>query len=224
MAYGFRRFRASRYSRFSRYRRRTTFRRRRRYIRASKKKVYNRNFISKRLGIPTNLSVSPTVGVSQLINPAPGTTQEMILGFSLHRVENYTDYTNLYDQYKIRGVKISFIPLANITDSSTGQYSQLLYSTYDFNSMVSTPTLSLIRQNQYVKWTPYTRIHKRYFHPRFSSDDGQSVGIQNWMPVDNSNRMHYSLIISVPNIPSVGTGEAIYRIECTYYLSFRMTH
>lgn len=222
MAYGYRRFRSSRYSRYRfRRRMRPTYTRRRRIGGYRKKKVYDRNFVSKRLG--TAKFGSETITLIPNPSASPGNIS-MQLDFSLAQVEEYMDYVNLYDQYKIRGVKVTFIPMANITDSTASQYASLIYTAYDFTGD-TTPTLSEIRQNQYVKWSPYTKIHKRFFHPRpVVSDGAQKVGAQDWYPTEVNPKVIYrSLLVNFPNVPTVPTGDPIYRVEVKYYLSFRMT-
>lgn len=148
------------------------------------------------------------------------------LYFRLSCVTGYQDFTALYDQYKIRAVKVSFIPMVNVTTAQESGYASLIYSTYDFNGESSNPTPDEIRQYQYCKWSPYGKIHKRYFFPRaLEASDSTKVGPQNWISTANPDVDYHGLLVNVSNVPSIPTsgGVPIYKIEVKYYLSFKNT-
>lgn len=212
-----------RYSRYSRYNRRR-YTNRSRYTRSNRrftrKKVYNRPFLAKRLGYPA-LSTSSLTAVTQLTNNG----SVLQLSFNLAQAVQYTDFTNLYNEYKIRAVSVRFIPLANVSNLAESAFNQLIYTAIDVNGEVSTPTQDQIRQYSTVKYSPYNRIHKRYFYPRPSISDNMVLpGKQPWLSTSFTNPTQYqSLLISPPVIPDLTTQTPIYKVECTYYLSFRTT-
>lgn len=227
MAY-YGRYRRRRYP----YRRRYRNYNRRRYTRSRytryKKSPYNRVFMAKRLGYPTVETVSQD-DYTQILNN--GDTQ--YLKFSLWNVVQQSDFTGLYNEFKIRAVKVSFIPLANVSNMEQSAYSNLIYSAIDVNGGIDSLSRDAIRQYQTVKWTPYNRIHSRYFYPRnpIGDDDpdrSSSVvlpGKQPWISTVNPQYRvnHYGLYISPPVIEGIDPTEPIYQVECTYYLSFRGT-
>jgi len=111
--------------------RKTVRRYKRRYpIRKSvkPKSAYEKNHLVKRFGS----LVQGTTTVTTINNPA--TDQTYHFRFRLSNVTGYQDFTNLYDMYKIRAVKVSFIPVVNVTTATQSGYASLIYSTYDFNS------------------------------------------------------------------------------------------
>lgn len=184
------------------------------------KSKYDNVHLVKRFGSIIRTGGSGTV-VETINNPA--TDQSYIFYFRLSAVTGYTDFTNMYDQYKIRAVKVSFIPMMNITTAEESGFASLIYSTYDFNGEPeSTPTRDQIREYQYCKWSPYGKIHKRYFFPRVPAS-GIQVGPQNWMSSSNPQTAYYGLIVNVANVPSIPANQPIYKIEVKYYLSFRNT-
>lgn len=191
------------------------------------KSAYDKVHLVKRFGLIMTGTGTP-VFIEGLNNPA--TDQSFRFYFRLSAVAGYQDFTALYDQYKIRAVKVSFIPVANITTATESGYASLIYSTYDFNGESSNPTKDEIREYQYCKWSPYGRIHKRYFFPRTtefisgtSSGLSTKVGPQNWISTNNPDIAYHGLLVNVSNIPSIDIDEPIYKIEVRYYLSFRNT-
>lgn len=182
------------------------------------KSVYDKVHLVKRYGS----IVQGSTTVEYLNNPA--IDQSFRFSFRLDAVTAHTDFTALYDMYKIRAVKVSFIPMANITTANESGFASLIYSTYDFNSGSSTPTRDEIREYQYCKWSPYGKIHKRYFFPRALEQTGSTkVGPQNWQLTEVPNIAYHGLLVNVANVPSIATDEPIYKVEVKYYLSFKNT-
>jgi len=208
--------------------RKTVRRYKRRYpIRKSvkPKSKYDQVHLVKRFG---SLMTGSSTVVTTINNPFDNQSYKFY--FRLDAVTAYQDFTNLYDMYKIRAVKVSFIPVANITTASESGYASLIYSTYDFNGPLggAPPNKDQIREYQYCKWSPYGKIHKRYFFPRITdttSDTGVStkVGPQNWISTANHAAPYYGLLVNVSNVPSIPEDEPIYRVEVKYYLSFKNT-
>lgn len=210
--------------------RRTVRRYKRRYpIRKAlkPKSAYEKVHLAKRFGT-LEIQRAPPIDVEYLNNPATDETYRF--HFSLSSVTGYQDFTALYDLYKIRAVKVSFIPMANISTATESGYASLIYSTYDFNGESSNPTKDEIREYQYCKWSPYNKIHKRYFFPRTtefisgtSSGLSTKVGPQNWISTNNPDVAYHGLLVNVSNVSSVDVGDPIYKIEVKYYLSFKNT-
>lgn len=187
------------------------------------KSKYDQVHLVKRFGSAIN-DILGTPTLEYINNPA--TDQSYRLIFRLNAVTAYQDFTALYDMYKIRAVKVSFIPIMNITTATESGFASLIYSTYDFNGPTTStaPSKDQIREYQYCKWSPYGRIHKRYFFPRtVENPNGTKVGPQNWISTSASDVPYYGLLVNVSNIPSINIDEPIYKIEVKYYLSFKNT-
>lgn len=213
MAY---RYRRRRYPR----RRRQYTRTRRRYTRYARptKSPYTKVHLVKRLGLPRLYNTPEPV--DHLLNDG----DSLNLAFNLANVSAYEDFTALYNEYKIRAVKVSFIPLANVSTMESSAYSNLIYSAIDINGEItSQPSRDQIRQYSGCRWSPYNRIHSRYFYPRPLVDGKTISGKQPWLSTANSIGSYYSLLVSPPVIPGIDSTEPIYKVECTYYLSFRTT-
>lgn len=200
-----------------RYKRRYTIRKA-----PKSKSAYDKNHLVKRYGS----AVSGSSVVEAIHNPA--TDQSYRFQFRLNAVSGYQDFTALYDMYKIRAVKVSFIPIMNITTATESGYASLIYTTYDFNGESSSPSRNQIREYQYCKWSPYGKIHKRYFFPRITefvtgTSQGTKVGPQNWLSTAHPDIPYHGLIINVANVPSIPENEPLYKVEVKYYLSFKNT-
>lgn len=166
------------------------------------------------------------------------------IAFRLQDVPQFTDFTNVYDSYRIRGVKVNLIPVNNVSTwtqttgmtggqtglFNAGQFAIRSFSAFDPNNdgvgIVGLTGVQQVQEYQNSKWTPYNRIHKRYVKPRITltSPDGSNginiVGKQPWVQcADNGQTIHYGMpfVIDPTAIPS---GTVMYKVEATYYMQF----
>jgi len=146
--------------------------------------------------------------------------------FTLDQVPNYTEFTALYDQFKINAVKISFLPqmTENISLSSFNNpyASSRFFSALDYNSASAPATIDKVREYQSCKWTPILKTHKRYFKPRIVDAGGIYNPGRPWLNCDTAyNQEHFGLIFGIQAMSSTSTASMLYEIEVKYYLSFK---
>lgn len=175
------------------------------------------------------------------INQEGGSVPTAInLAFRLQDVPGYTDFTNVYDSYRIRAVKINLLPIGNVSSSNTsgsptgpaGNYAVRCFSAFDpnqdGNGIEGTGSVAEIQEYQNCKWTPYNRIHKRYIKPKvtiptFPGSAASYVnlaGKQPWIQcADGGGTLHYGLAVVVDD-SGFPAGSMLYKVECTYYLQF----
>lgn len=79
-------------------------------------------------------------------------------------IPNYTEFTALFDQYRINGLKFEFMPRFNSIDQ-TAAYGQEFYTVIDRNDESVPGTLNVMLDYQSLRKTPITRKHVRYFKP-----------------------------------------------------------
>lgn len=173
----------------------------------------------------------------------PATTTDPVVGayaFDLTNVPNYTDFVNLYDQYKIKAVKMSFIPVSNVvatvtpggaTQGNAGTYfSNRMFTAIDYTQATAPANTDELREYANCKWSPYNRIHKRYFKPQSSINDGAGEAIQwpakaqVWVPTAGAaNATYVGLRYAMDAITGVTpvAGQVLYKVECTYYMAFK---
>lgn len=219
------------------YRRPRKFNRRKRYSRrgTSRMKRGNQIHYIKRSG---DLAVDFVNGgnVGPIVAAAPGTDTIYNLAFELNSLPGAADFTALFDQYRIKAIKVNFIPLGNVSSWTTGitgtnpfpagSYAVRSWSALDFNDDNNPPTsIAGIQEYGNAKWKPYNRVHSRYFYPRItlSNGAGQDInfaGKQPWIQCSNSAQRHYGIIFGV-DASTAPMGTALYKLEYKMYLQFR---
>lgn len=219
--------------------RRTTRKRvyRRKYSRFGRRKINTNVYYFKR---KTNFLYDwlANVGVTQMVQGATGSPTSYNLAFRLSDVPGYTDFTNMYDQYRLRAVKLNLLPIGNVSSSNTtgsptgpaGNYAIRCFSAFDSNhdsiGITGATAVQQIQEYQNSKWTPYNRIHKRYFKPKvvFATTAGGTAaanmaGKQPWLQCANPSANHYGLPVVIDD-SGWPAGSLLYKIEATYYMQF----
>jgi len=103
------------YARRYRPRRRTNYRRKRPYRKTRiTKSLFPRNMVHS-----FTRSIMPDTErnslVDQTATPADGWVDYLGIDFAIDLLPNYTEFKNLFDQYRILGVKLMFIPNSNVS-------------------------------------------------------------------------------------------------------------
>lgn len=155
--------------------------------------------------------------------------------FALSSVPNYTEFTNLYDQYKINAVKVTLIPRGNtaeITASSgastvfQGQ-SVGVFSVIDYDDTAVLANINEACQYQNMKMTRATQQHSRYLKPRFNllsitnqgtGATGASQNTRGWLDCDYINVPHYGVKWALQQNVNYNL---TYDVKIDYYLAFK---
>lgn len=155
--------------------------------------------------------------------------------FALSNVPNYTEFTNLYDQYKINAVKVTLIPRGNtaeITASSgastvfQGQ-SVGVFSVIDYDDTAALANINEACQYQNMKMTRATQQHSRYLKPRFNllsitnqgtGATGASQNTRGWLDCDYINVPHYGVKWALQQNVNYNL---TYDVKIDYYLAFK---
>lgn len=129
--------------------------------------------------------------------------------FSLDQLPNYTDFTNLYDSYKICGISQKFIFDRNSADTSGlipstslginhGSVLPTLYSVNDFNDSTAPTNESAMLEYASFKASRLDRPTKRYFRPcqSFGSNPVQIVKSR-WNTTAEPDVVHRGIKIAV---------------------------
>lgn len=185
------------------------------------------------LGGITNNDVSliniPTTGTLDTVGYQFGASMQFRLG----NVQNASDFTNLYDQYRIRGVKVLIIPLSDSSTSQSSGFLPTLYWARDGDSAASTPaTEANLRERQDCKTLRLTGPKSIYIKsPKIITDAEVQGGVSllskvespGWIDCNDVNVMHNGLVMWFKNVDlrAAPTTITAFRFECTYYLEFR---
>lgn len=202
--------------------------------RFSRRKLYRRR---RRYGVRrTRISSRLSTGVHYFKRTFQSTAIEVnnistIVGsysFKLSDLLNYTEFSNLFDEFMILGVKIKFIP--SVTGADANPTSSIvtmpnLFTCIDYDS-AQTPTLSEILQYPNVKITKASSIHSRYFKPHvayltyktaLTSGYGSKTNV--WVDFENPDVPHYGLLWCLDGNFGTGNGSLYLKPYITYYFA-----
>lgn len=147
--------------------------------------------------------------------------------FQLGFLPDVTDFTSLYDQYKILSVTIKLMPRGNSSDvgvaAGIGNMTRV-FSVLDYDDSVVPTSLNQLIQYQNLKTTNSTSIHTRTLKPMFIKEvqtitgTGGSPTRGGWIDVLNTN-VQYRGVKWCIQAPS--NGSVVYDQMVTYNLAMK---
>jgi len=150
--------------------------------------------------------------------------------FSISSLPDYTEFTTLFDQWKLTGVQLKFIPQLNqsaVNGSTVIFPTCTLHTVIDYDGGIfSNPsTLNDLLEYDTHRMTMGTRTHTRYFKPKFLASLNPSgyKETNGWIPTDSINVQYNSLYakIETPNAATSWFPDMIYQVYATYYLAMK---
>lgn len=206
----------------ARYRKRRVYKRKRRGFKRSFRRKYRVGRSSNnKIYYYTRYMSGSALGVLAINN-----INDTFFGynFSLNDVVNYTEFTALYDQYKINAIKITFLPQmtenVSLTTVNNAWANVRFYSAIDRNSATAPITVDQVREYKTCKYTPILKPHKRYIYkPKILDTNGFSISP--WMATASATANYYGIIGAVEAMLSTGVTNMTYTIEAKFYLAFR---
>lgn len=146
------------------------------------------------------------------------------LNFALSYLPNATDFTNLFDQYRINKVVVKYIP--NRTEASAGTASELegqFTSVLDFNDATPVASMNELYEYENFRLTRGTRIHTRVFTPASIDAIQGAPGIQTgnptwkqWISTQYPDVPHFGMKVGIEANP---LGAIAYVPYVTLYFS-----
>lgn len=175
-------------------------------------------------------SQSPATGYA----PAKGA-----FSFNMNLVPNAAEYSALYDQYKINGVSLRFIPKTNQFQGGTSGtqnalgYGQVI-TVLDYDDSGTPISKDALLEFGSAKVSRSNQIHKRYFKPKMlnlafinAGTNGYSVGPARWLDWNQSTVEHYGVKwwIDAPTVPNTATDSSsiAYDVYATFYFQCKNT-
>lgn len=164
---------------------------------------------------------------------ANSTTADTFLNYYgvLSVVPNYTEFTNLFDQYRINGIKIQLIPRGNSSDIGTSSASPPtgqsvgVFSIIDYDDINVLTSFTQAVQYQNLKMTRSHQIHSRYFKPRIANSVyNGAAGVVNagsvrgWIDCDNPSVPHMGVKMVLQQSPNLAQ---TFDLKIDYYLAFK---
>lgn len=157
---------------------------------------------------------------------AAGVDNFTSLKFSLSQIPNHSEFTALYDQYKICMVKAELIPQfdnANVGSSTSTNVITQNYSVLDYDDIGTPTSMDQLMQYQNCKRTPSTRILKRVIKPRFASELFNTGIASAYRPTrgfvdcNYDTVEHYGMKFGFASNPQAQK----YGLKMTFYLAFK---
>lgn len=196
-----------------------TYRKRRTYRRRTFKKTFNRHSFKK-----TTIQEITVTNAGFVPITSDGTNYNR---FHLDYIANYTEMTNLFDSYKINGIRRKYVFNRNSSEVSTGVELPFLVTVNDYND-----TAALTSEAEATEYSTYkaSRLDKprsRFFKPTqmiAKSADNQVVR-RRWNPSNEADIWHMGIKEAVQTIDSsTGTTLGTLKVYTTFYLSFMTPH
>lgn len=150
--------------------------------------------------------------------------------FKLSNLPNYTEFTNLFDRYRINKVSLTFVPNwdSNDANASAGvlAVNPSIYSMIDYTEDGTPLALNEFYENPKCKITRGGKIHKRYFTPAVLGSNFETVTTtaytpkwKQWLTTDDPATPHYALKVACDKL-NAGTAQNYYvKVFVTYYIS-----
>ena len=137
--------------------------------------------------------------------------------FTLDSLPSYTDFTNLFDMYRITLIEVSFQPeYTELTDAALVSNAVNVYfnTAIDLADSSSPANVDEVLQYQQLQSTPITKQHVRKWRPTILM--GGSIPCSCWIPTSNPSERHYALKYGIP-----ATGVAMtFRSRVRLHLEF----
>lgn len=196
---------------------------------AGRRKRINRRNVAKRVNVKKDTHYFKRFAYKATINGDVSRTAKGALTFSLNDLPGLTDYTSLFDYYKISGVKLRITTFLDANSQAPGNsFFPKMYSCIDYDD-ANVPTDSdemRQRTNCKIRWLAPNRSYSVFLRPKYLKNvyisgvsSGYEIGKQQWLDLSNTNIPHYGFKYVIENLfPDLGQ---CVQIEATYYLSFK---
>jgi len=163
------------------------------------------------------------------INQSAATDIKGQLSFMLSNLDDYNDFTQLFDQYRINKVVCRFIPKYTVSNLNTGAATNVtrFFSCIDTNDNSIPSNLNEIRQYQTCKITNATKSHTRTVACKpiigaftYAGSFVAPMTIpKGWINCASATVEHFGLKYGIDQ-GVTGTLQS-WGVEIKYYLSFR---
>lgn len=162
-----------------------------------------------------------TYNAASIINNTLNDTP-FVTTFRLSDVPNSSEFQNLFDQYKIRGIKWKL--MVRSSDYTSGITAPKVMTVVDKDDGLAPTNMAEILQYQNLKTTTFGKAHTRYFKPNIAYQLGDLTTLVNmraigtgWCDMANPNVPHYG----IKGIITPSSAALAFDLMVTYYLSFK---
>lgn len=148
------------------------------------------------------------------------------LTFKFNQIPNYTEFTNLFDEYRINMIKVEFVPNftgSDVNPATTAVAVPNFHTVIDHDSAASPANLDELLQYPNYKRTRGQSIHKRIWRPTVTLDVEGTVSasakFKQWINCALPALDHYGIKYFVDQV--TGGNICTWRTYTTLYFSCR---
>jgi hypothetical protein len=137
-------------------------------------------------------------GVFNVLNDGINPTLAAFL-FRLSDLPNSTDFTNLFDMYRLTKIQVEWTPeYTELTDAApiSNAINVHMYSAVDISDANAPISVNEVLQYQNVKSTGITQVHKNAWVPTLLM--GGLVPCACFLPTTNPSERHYAIKVGIP--------------------------
>lgn len=163
-----------------------------------------------------------------LIYQAAGSTTLGAFNFQLAGVDNYTDFTNLFDQYRIDYIVVRFRPQFNMASFASFSSTTIptLYTVIDMDDSNTPASLAELRQYQTLRESKFDRTISRTLQPRcasalYSGAFTSYSTVRPWVDCASSAVQWYGVKFGITAGQVGQTALQAWSIEVEYFFSFK---
>ncbi len=151
--------------------------------------------------------------------------------FTLDTLPSYTDFTSLFDQYRIVEIRASFNPVVSPFGASTTAVDlPMLYTAIDRDDATAPANVDTLRQFNTCQATSYKEFQQRTLSPRFAKaaysgafTSYSSSNQGDWVDSNSPSVQYYGLKWALSPVTVVSGQYLLYNVDITYVLQFRAT-
>jgi hypothetical protein len=173
-----------------------------------------------------------TTQTGALLTVTPTSSQNPTYAFSLSDLDETSNFTGLFDQWRIDCVCFKLIPMQNAiglsTNSTTTTVTPYVVVDYDDNSAITSAGSARAFESCII--VPPGVECTRQFKPRIAmaAYTGSFGGFANladqWIDSASPGVLHYGIKLYIPGATAAQTVLQSWTVEREYFLSFRKVH
>lgn len=150
--------------------------------------------------------------------------------FQLDKLSNYSDFVNLYDSYKITGVKVFFDYSADNTVATNPMGVMLpklwVKVDHDDNNVPTLTELTESKKSRCFRFTDSKLTHSMYVKPstlaplyKGGVTWGYGPKYRQWIDTANADVPHLCIKLGTQGVPNANLGKIT--VRCKYYLTMK---
>jgi hypothetical protein len=182
--------------------------------------------------VSSTFTVRVTTQSSALLTVQPVSAQNPTYSFTLSDLDSPSEFTGLFDQYRIECVAFRLMPMQNAVGLTTNSTTTCVtpYVVVDYDDSNALTSAAQARSFESCVIVPPGRACVRQFQPRvaLAGYTGAFTGYANvsppWIDAASTTVQHYGIKLYIPGATAAQTQLQSWTVEREYWISFRKVH